>query len=82
MERYIFLLIIFFHFSCSKEEECVVIRNKSEIKGEYYFYFRPNYFPNSQSNTLGGVGLSPDFASGKVSQEIYNQYEIGDEYCF
>ena len=77
-----FLFFLFF-LSCSKQqEECVTIRNKEEIKGDYYFYFRPNYFPNSQSNSLGGVGLSADYASGKVSKEIYHQYAIGDEYCF
>ncbi len=52
------------------------------MKGDYYFYFRPNYFPNSQLNNIGGNGLTTDFASGKVSQEIYDQYEVGDEYCF
>lgn len=82
MTRFILFLIFLLSFSCTKQEECVTIRNKEEIKGDYYFYFRPNYFPNSQANNIGGGGLSRDHASGKVSQEVYDQYAIGDEYCF
>ena len=83
MIRVVLFLFFLISFSCSKEEEeCVIILNKETIKGDYYFYFRPNYFPNSQLNDIGGNGLTTDFASGKVSQEIYDQYEVGDEYCF
>ena len=82
MIRVILFLFFLISVCCSKQEECVIIRNKEEMKGDYYFYFRPNYFPNSQLNDIGGNGLTTDFAPGKVSQEIYDQYEVGDEYCF
>ena len=82
MNRFLLLLIFSFLFSCSKQEECVILRSKEEIKGDYYFYFRPNYFPNSQFNSSGGVGQNMEYASGKVSQEIYDRYAVGDEYCF
>ena len=77
----IFLFFLIFVF-CIKQEECLFFINNDVMKGDYYFYFRPNYFPNSQLNDIGGNGLTTDFASGKVSQEIYDQYEVGDEYCF
>ena len=82
MIRVVLFLFFLFSFSCSKEEECVIILNKETINGDNYFYFRPNYFPSSQSNNIGGTGLNRDYASGKVSQEIYDQYAVGDEYCF
>lgn len=83
MIRVVLFLFFLISFSCSKEEEeCVIILNKETIKGDNYFYFRPNYFPSSQSNNIGGTGLNRDYASGKVSQEIYDQYAVGDEYCF
>ena len=80
MNRIIFILI--FLISCSKEKECLNIEIKEESGGNYYFYFRPNYRPNSQSDFISGTGLSSDYASGKVSKEVYEDYVIGDEYCF
>ena len=82
MNKLISIFVFLICLCCGKEQECVIILNKEEVKGNYYFYFRPNYFPNSQSNSIGGAGLNNNYASGKVSQELYNQYDIGDEYCF
>lgn len=62
--------------------ECDVIRNKEKIRENYYFYFSVNFYANPQSNSIGGVGLNSDYVSGKVSKEVYDQYDIGDEYCF
>lgn len=75
---FIFLLVI----CCAKEEECVIILSKEEVSGSYYFYFRPNYLPNTQSPNIGRDGLNSNYTSGKVSLEKFNQYDIGDEYCF
>ena len=79
-----FILIFLSSLSCSKDKECVIILNKEEVKENYYFYFRPNlnYLPNSQANSLGSPGLNANYASGKVSKELFDQYNIGDEYCF
>ena len=80
MNRIIFIFI--FLISCSKEKECHNIEIKEESGGDYYFYFRPNYRTNSQLNFVSGVGLNSEYASGKVSKEVYDEYAIGDEYCF
>ena len=82
MKIIITFLIVLISLSCRKEKECEIIRNKEEVKGIYYFYFRPNFFPNSQSNSIGAGGINTEFASGKVSKEVYDQYAVGDEYCF
>ena len=79
MKRIIFILFL---ISCSKEKECVTIEIKDESEGNYYFYFRHNYRSNSQTNYLSGVGLNSEYASGKVSKEVYDEYLVGDQYCF
>ena len=75
-------MIILFCLSCSKDKECELIRNKDEVRGSYYFYFRPNYYANPQSNSINGAGFNTEYVSGKVSKAIYDDYEIGDKYCF
>ena len=75
------LLIFIFIFSCSNDEECVIIREKAEESNSYYFYFSTNYLSTTQPNNLMG-NIDSRYASGKVSKEIYEKYEIGDEYCY
>jgi len=81
-KKIIILFIFLLTICCAKEKECVIILSKEEVSGSYYFYFRPNYIPNSQSTNIGMDGLNSNYTSGKVSQEKFDQYEIGDEYCF
>ena len=76
------ILIILFILSCNSEQECEIIRDKDEVNGNYYFYFRSNFLPNSQANNIGGTGFASQYASGKVSKEEYDKYAVGDEYCF
>ena len=47
----------------------------------YYFYFSTNYLSTSQPNNLMGA-IDGRYASGKVSKETYEKYDIGDEYCY
>lgn len=82
MKILIAFLILLLPFSCKQERDCEIIRNKDEVNGIYYFYFRPNYFPNSQANNIGAGGINTEYVSGKVSKELYDQYDVGDEYCF
>ena len=77
----VFLLIFLISFSCSEDEECVIIRDKAEESDSYYFYFSTNYLPTSQSNNMLG-GIDSRYGSGKVSKAIYDKYNIGDEYCY
>ena len=81
MKYKVFLLILLISFSCSKEEDCVIISGKAEESNSYYFYFSTIYLPNSQSNNMLG-GIDSRYGSGKVSRSTYDKYNIGDEYCY
>lgn len=75
--------MVLFLMGCSKDKQlCDTIQNKEENSGVYYFYFRTNYYNNPQMNQIGGAGINSQYASGKVSEEVYNQYDIGDQYCY
>ena len=80
MKYNLFLLIFLISFSCSEDEECVIIRDKVEESDSYYFYFSTIYLSNSQSNNMLG-GIDSRYGSGKVSKATYDKYNIGDEYC-
>ena len=83
MSRYILIFLISLFFNCKKNDDCIEIEEKRDINGEYYFYFR---------GTISGVGGTPAgpedgfsedrLGSGKVSKEIYDSHEIGDQYCY
>ena len=78
MKYNLFLLI---YFSCSEDEECVIIRDKVEESDSYYFFFSTNYLSTSQSNNMLG-GIDSRYGSGKVSKATFDKYNIGDEYCY
>ena len=65
-----------FLFSCNKKEECIIIEDKYESNGSYYFYFLNNTINNNNSLDVDPLG------TGKVSKEVYDDYTIGDKYCF
>jgi hypothetical protein len=69
-----FFLILLFVFGCSKQTGCVEITNKTEGDGEYYFFWG---YVTISSNT----GSPRPIKSGSVTEEVYNQYEVGDTYC-
>lgn len=58
--------------SCTKQTECIVIQNKYGGNGNFYFEWDRSNGLNSSNLQLG---------TGSVSEEIYNQYDIGDTYC-
>ena len=72
----LFYLFLFFSFSCSKETGCVEITRKEKSGGNFLFFWKEqNYSNNTEVNEYGAI------SSGAVTEEIYNQYEIGDTYC-
>jgi len=84
MSRYILLLSIFLFLNCNKRDECVDITDKKQIDGLYYFYFKAKMtgsYTNNQGNSSNGFSQNR-WASGEVSEEIYNSFNIGDEYCY
>ena len=57
---------------CSKETGCVEIKDKGSGGGKYFFYWNEK-LKNVQNQIV--------IVSGSVSKEVYNSFEIGDEYC-
>ena len=79
----LFLIFPFTLISCTKDDKCGVIIDKVIIENRYYFIFDSDTF-----NQFGGTDVNetiyyvPDNrSSGEISKEIYNDFNIGDEYC-
>ncbi len=69
--------------SCKKDEICGIIIDKAIIENRYYFIFDSDDF-----NQFGGTGINqtiyyvPDNrSSGEVTMDIYNEFQLGEEYC-
>ena len=65
------IAVILSVFGCEKEIECIIIQDKYGGNNTYYFQWERTIKGNT--NMLIGTG--------SVSEEIYNQYEVGDVYC-
>ena len=81
--RIIFSVFAFILISCKKDDKCGVIIDKVIVKDRYYFIFDSDTF-----NQFGGTDVNqtvyyvPDNrSSGEVSQDVYNKFSVGDEYC-
>ena len=81
--RIIFSVFAFTLISCKKDDKCGVIIDKIIVENSYYFIFDSDTF-----NQYGGTDVNqsvyylPDNrSSGEVSQDVYNKFSVGDEYC-
>ena len=70
MKKILILTLIL--FSCSKPEDCLMIIDKVSTNNNYYFV--------SSGGRLLYINDTPG-TQIQVTQEIYNDYAIGDEYC-
>lgn len=79
MKKFVFLILLF--CQCAPEERCGDIIDKVSLNGNFYFVL------NAASSVFVGnpedlTSYLPDGAvSGQVSEEIYNRFSIGEEYC-
>ena len=72
----IILPFLFIILGCTKETGCVEITRKEKTGDNFLFFWEEK---NHRNNTvLDEYGAIP---SGAVTEEIYNQYKIGDTYC-
>jgi hypothetical protein len=72
--KFNYLLFIIFSFyvsGCEKEIECIIIQDKYGGNGAFYF----QWDRTTRGNTEMQIG------TGSVSENIFNQYDIGDIYC-
>ncbi len=82
LNRLIFLIVLFaFIFSCNKKEECIIIEDKYESNGTYYFYFLNSQINQPFSNNNSSLDVDP-LGTGKVSKEEFDNYNVGDKYCY
>ena len=74
------LLILSFICFCScVVDDCVVITRKENTGVNFLFFFQNgNGGITSNQIVLDEYGAIP---SGSVTEEVYNQYEVGDTYC-
>tara|TARA_B100001109_G_scaffold121400_2_gene98857 strand:- start:3752 stop:3985 length:234 start_codon:yes stop_codon:yes gene_type:complete len=72
----IIILFLFVAMGCSKETGCVEIIRKEKTGENFLFFWNEKNYRNN--TVLDEYGAIP---SGAVTEEIYNQYKIGDTYC-
>lgn len=73
--------VLLFFVLCKPEEKCGEIYDKVTQEGRYFFILDANYSIDVSTQN-DPMGFLPDNRlSGEVTQEVYNQFSIGDEYC-
>ena len=81
--KFIISIFAFALLACEKEERCGIIIDKVVVEDRYYFIF-----DSDDLNQFGGTEINqtmyyvPDNrSSGEVSEGIFNEFKIGEEYC-
>lgn len=72
------LFSVFFVFSCDDDTRCFTVVQKTISNGEFILV---GDFDTSNSDDDGPLNGYAD-VNLTVSQEVYNAYNIGDEYCY
>lgn len=75
MIKFYLLLISVLLFSCNKTDDCLNIRDKYTGNGQFYFEL------NDSGIFSGNTSDEDPNPTALVSEEDYNQYQIGDKYC-
>lgn len=70
-----------FIFGCKSDEKCGEIYDKVSRDGRYFFILDPNYSIDVSTPNDNASFLPDNRVSGEVSEAVYNQFEIGQEYC-
>ena len=76
--KFLFPVLFFFFFSCGDDRNCGEIVQKFTENGKYYFAMIA--FGGSSSNSDDPSG-GDVFGDAEVTLEVYNSFNIGDEYC-
>ena len=75
----LFITVLFILFvSCGDERDCGEIVQKFTQDGKYYFAMVA--FGGSSSNSDDPSG-GDVFGDAEVTLDVYNSFNIGDEYC-
>ena len=77
MKKLLLMISLFCFCRCSVDD-CVVITRKENIGGNFLFFFQNgNGGITTNQTVLDEYGAIP---SGAVTEEVYNQYNVGDTY--
>jgi len=69
------VLVSILLLSCNQLDDCLDIRNKYTGNGQYYFEL-------DDSGIFSGNTSDEDpNPTAQVSEEQYNQYQVGDKFC-
>ena len=75
MKKLLLIILLFCFYSCAVDD-CVVITRKGKTGINFLFFFDEGI--NGNDDTVDEYGTIP---SGAVTEEVFNQYEVGDTYC-
>lgn len=81
MKKTLLLLVVLLTQGCVKDERCGKIINKVIVEDRYFFILDAQNSLNVGSANDPGGYIRDNNASGEVSQAIYDQFNIGEEYC-
>ena len=76
----ILLIITIICFSSCTVDDCVVITRKENTGVNFLFFFEDDRNPFNVTNQTV-VDEYRAIPSGSVTEEVVNQYEVGDTYC-
>ena len=82
IKRFLVISVLIFFSKCQlPDERCGTIIQKSIIDNNYYLVLQTdeyiNYLNNPNQPNLPDDGVR----QGKVSKEIYENFNVGEEYC-
>ena len=75
MKKLLLIILLFCFYSCAVDD-CVVITRKEKTGINFLFFFDEGI--NGNDDTVDEYGTIP---SGAVTEEVFNQYVVGDTYC-
>jgi len=76
MKKLLLIILLFCFCSCAVDD-CVVITRKEKTGINFLFFFDDGVDRNNRA-TVNEYGI---IATGAVTEEVFNQYEVGDTYC-
>ena len=75
MIKFYLLLVSVLLFICNRTDNCLDIRDKYTGNGQFYFEL------NDSGIFSGNTSDEDPNPTAIVSEEEFNQYQIGDKYC-
>ena len=75
------MVVLFLVSHCTTPEKCGEIYDKVNRDGRYFFILDPNYSFDVSTENDNASFLPDNRLSGEVTQSVYNEFSIGEEYC-